>query len=450
MPDEVVIVAIDLSKVHIYERSKEYYAILSASEKIAYIAEHIRGICEDLKVSDPRASWIICWREFGITEAASKFVSPKVKSEWIEAATELVRRYPQLTIIGGSLAVKEFQERLTRDDFLRMDAEYKKMVAEEKKDTDDISHLPAGQMYARLVSLAESSEGVNLIKNVCTVVTIRAGRVVVIERNKHYPDETETKDMDNKDTPRDIFDPGSTSSSLIPLEHFATKKSYLIGIDLCREMEFNVVQREVKEQKVSPPLVHFVLSDTVSTKLEQTAGEHICLCDSRVKPKLIQSQLPRSGSEVNLRQYNILSGKPVLSTNLKILIPFEQRIVHLLQGEIKRFPPKNPQRMALEKILRNFMGYSASIDANYIYKQLRADFLEHEAVLMATQEVKPGLFSCCRRRPKYTMPEFIQMLVRIIEAEKRVNPYLKDLVSESDSLLAETSAARAHAPKKAA
>ncbi|RUR10409.1 hypothetical protein [Legionella sp. km772] len=147
------------------------YENLSASKKIQLISERIEVICKQLSRQFPNDLWIIGWREYGITEAQSRFISEETLAYFKESMLRLTTTYPNLAILAGTVAVKrhfahaKYQERLPKilEEYANLDE-----LRANEGDASSIRRQKEGILELEKQRTAtHSTSGVDVISNSC-------------------------------------------------------------------------------------------------------------------------------------------------------------------------------------------------------------------------------------------------------------------------------------------
>lgn len=259
---------------------------LSAQEKIQLISKRIEIICNQLRLQFPNDLWIIGWREYGITEAQSRFISEDTLNYFKESMLCLTTSYPNLAILAGTVAVKrhfdheKYQEKLPKilEEYANLDdlRAHEGSASSIRRQKDGVLELE------RQRSATRSTNGVDVISNTTYLFqnqTIQKHRKVGpwIETwdslrpkapgSKHYMPE-----------PNTIYRTASkkTRRPEMTLIHPTTKHTIPIGVEICYEHRLWLL----KTSAIPKQLIHFVLSDSTDTDLDRAHGEVFLQFDS--------------------------------------------------------------------------------------------------------------------------------------------------------------------------
>jgi hypothetical protein len=263
----IAVVGIDINKI---ADAKNEYKSLSAEKKILLIQDAIISICEDLKKQEltgklqPNSMWIIGWREYGITEADSKFVTSKTKAFLKETMNNLVDKYKQLNIIAGTVASKR---RVSKQLFL---ASYETIKNRIKDYQEKGLHSLVDNSHIDRVKDLATEAGVDLVRNTCFVFPKKVRSKAI----GHF----ETLDY-KEDTPNTTmaFYPGKEANFTLELKHPNQKDIVKIGIEICFE-HLNGALRRIHKKPVD---IHFILSDHVKLNIEHANGSNTIFLDSK-------------------------------------------------------------------------------------------------------------------------------------------------------------------------
>lgn len=114
MPNPTVVVALNM---HRDDPKYEYYAELTAHQKIDRICHSIELICQELSDSHPEAMWVVIWREHGVSGVNPKFLTQKEKDYLKAEMHALSKKYPLLKPIYDSVmterSLAESEKKLT-------------------------------------------------------------------------------------------------------------------------------------------------------------------------------------------------------------------------------------------------------------------------------------------------------------------------------------------------
>lgn len=294
---KIVVVSLDLAS---YLRIRSNFNELTAREKIQLISEHIESVCQELKRQSPDAMWIIGWREYGITEKASRFISHETLSYFQENMLRLTKEHPNLAILSGTVAVKrhfdhlKYQARLPKmlEEYNRLDG----LRDSEGREGSSIRRHKDNILKLEAIKTArQETDGVDVVSN-----TAYLFQGDTIQKHRKIAPWEETQDKIAFTTkygtkfsfallselesglPNTIYRTASakTGSPNWTLIHPHTKYKVPIGIEICYEHQLGVLQKA----GLPKPLLHFIVSDSIVVQPRRMHGQLVIQFDSKDQP----------------------------------------------------------------------------------------------------------------------------------------------------------------------
>lgn len=325
MQNRIAIVCLDLNESHL--KFNDYNG-LSAVAKIKKIAEHIRLCCIQLLETHQSAMWIVALREHAITDANSKFISVKDKKFLKSVMLEITSEFPNLTIIAGTVITKKhFSGDVLQNKLANIQLSYdeQKGIDEEEKTGGIERDYQISLHRNKVLEVDIQDKGVDVLRH--TTYVFSAGEIKRHDKTIPFNEFIE-KDMLTHSSA--IFSPGkiTTRDPYISLTHPITKVPINIGIEICREHSFGVLQAASKNR--AKPTIHFLLSDSIHFKVDKVHGEYLVQLDSMYESKLIQTETPSGASRCELLQMDMLDRNPHLINRSKIHRPFESKFKNIL------------------------------------------------------------------------------------------------------------------------
>lgn len=293
MPDKIIVVTLNIPKWNKFDE-------LNGIQKIEIIKNHIVNICDELKKSHPESTWIVVWREYGITEGLKeRSITSNTKKLLKNEMSELVAKYPNLRIVAGTVATRSEK---TLEQTKKYVSQYTNksigaiLEVQKKKDEYEVSEFY--DQISRFKKILEDKDrkiekNVIVMRNTCYI--FEPDRIQRREKNIPYNelDSIVDKNID-KST---VYRIGKEDKSVSPFITIKTLQGneVILGIEICREHSFGFLINYPKE--MSLPDIHFVLSDTIALVSKNFYGSYIIHVDSRFSSKLI-SPNPSSNKSI--------------------------------------------------------------------------------------------------------------------------------------------------------
>ena len=414
-----------------------YYA-LSAKQKIDDIAQRLAVLCGELAKTKPDAMWIIFWSEYGITAANNKVVSAQDAGYLQKKMFELTQKYPQLVIFSGTMAVKNEYRIMTeeemlaaRDHLVQVEESYRTpmmksmRVREENSNEQEISshHKAVVDLQKVLDEQAASlPSAIGSLTNSCFVFQ---NNKIIAEIHKMAPCK-ETVGMTGV-----VYYP-KFSDHLVSLMHHKTGATFSIYVSICRETAFYLA--EVSEKLNGKAFLHCSLS-ALGFVTSDKMRENFLVVDSWCYPRLIKKDANDTSDHLSVYQNNLLSAELTLQGPLQNLHPFESKMLHLFDHEIKKM--KDAEAAAAVFNLRNaFANYltNYTVTAKNLYEALSLwgkafeqvatqQSTTHEAFVSHNRYGEHRLFA----RPLPQLGLFAQEVFDLVKTESIHNPEQRDI-----------------------
>lgn len=374
---EVAVISLDLKMT---DEGFIKYNALPVEDKIDLLYERMLKVCEELKKKEPNSQWIIAWREYGITDANSKFISNEMKHYLKKTMQSLTKRYPQLTIIAGTVATKKHFSA----------AEYKSKLSKIKKYYKQHEWIYKSENqsaveqklfhYKKLKELKKKKidEGIDVIRNTTYIFSenkcvARHDKVApyfetanVGQRWVLMDENADLTDMVNTNR---VFQPGNKKNNST---RFTLKKADIsmspidIVFEICKEHIAGVVANEEKNKKTIADL-HFVLGYGATIELDKIRAKVFAAFDKNIETQLIINQ-EMTEEEISQLPYhlyrtNILSESGQLHGPIMPIYLQEFKILAIFD-ELKNLLKKRSSDLASVIVLRNMFCNFASKPAN--------------------------------------------------------------------------------------
>jgi hypothetical protein len=263
------------------------YKLQSASKKIDQIRNRIVAMCKTLKEKELKhelksnSMWIVAWREYGITEADSRVITPETKLLFKKVMQELTDQYPQLTIIAGTVATQKMIDKSIAqakiDSIKDRYAEIDKISREEIriKSSNEVKHH-----LDKVLTVEDSAieQGFEVIRNTCFIFPGN------YKRSKIAP----FQEVNNSELPNSVFYPGRFENNIFSLPRPGSHDVFTVGIEICREHHFNTLATASAEQ----PFLHLVLSDSIDLSPENCRASYLIHIDSQDEIQYLNNDNP--------------------------------------------------------------------------------------------------------------------------------------------------------------
>jgi hypothetical protein len=286
-------------------RDKPGYSIyrqLDAVEKIKLLITQINFQCEKLNRTEANAMWLMAWRENGVTDSDTSFVSSITKSYLKTELVKLTIRYPQLVVVGGLSSVKTFKDIGCHKKLNEVAEYYQLHQGYIDKHTDESVKIQWDRHLKQFKQVqASRTITLDVLRN--TVYIFQQGRK--LKHDKICPfHETMQKNplsgiIDHWEN--FIFQPAKkpNAENFFTLRHPVTRQSISIGVEIC----FEHYAGYFKSTTTNQALLQLVLSDYVVREIKNMSASFLIHIDSIYSPTIFQQHLNnKEAVEINAVQ----------------------------------------------------------------------------------------------------------------------------------------------------
>lgn len=188
----------------------------TAKEKVDFIVQRIRDICETLKIISPNVHLIFGWNEYGIGGSETRYISVIDKAYLKDKFSQLTKDFP-ITLIAGTVALVKPIPKMDENRLNRIIGYYQNRSFLTQEKTDLYELIDANkEKYLKY--------GATIIRNVCYV--FESGECIY-----RYDKSEPYKEFDSNETEK-IFQPGNKKGN-IPL--LICHGKLRVFIELCFE-----------------------------------------------------------------------------------------------------------------------------------------------------------------------------------------------------------------------
>lgn len=443
---EVIVVAIDLNRD---DPMFDEYDNLPPEQKLKILTDKINFICQSLQREHKDASWIIVWREYGITGAGSqaRAVTDDFKKKFKEALLRLANQYSNLTIIAGTIATEKVG---VLDKIRKIQKSYVDLKDIRKLEESTTSQATGGwqidlheQALTKLIGELKEDVNFTVVRNTCYVFTRKKTRecedvAVVVKHHKSAPS-NEVSDIN--EGVHKVFYPGAEQTRTTLVELAGGVK---VATEICREHDIGVTKIEMKKNKipVSDVLIHFVLSDSIKFQPMNAMGEFVVQLDSVSKPRLlVMRDEAGKSSRVSLYQINGLHAENKLVGPLSPVVMFARRILNEFYEVINM--TKNQDKKKQLQIIRDaFIESSDSFVSSPMYDCLEKMLQDKSVqVILFAEEKSSFLGSLLFGKSNTQEPDlqaWVQRILSLVAEERTINPFYQEYASKDDSAVNKT------------
>lgn len=427
-------IAVAVLKIRYKSPGYREYEYIGAQRQITGVVSRIRDICKEFAEKEPDAMWIVGLPEHCFFNPPD----PDSNSEYFERSpialddknfmhaqmAALVKEFPQLTVIAGSVKVArplvdEKSKSTTQKKLAQLDDYYKHHkkvgggnLALEYKRVEQIRKKTAKKSEAE-IKKDKNLKRMDLVSNTTYIYTAppvddkKEVAVKVIKHRKSSPySETAPEDQ--------LFRPASTKTHhpVYHLQHPVTKEDVVMGHEICMEHWMGVLCATAKEK----PLIHFVASDHVDLSYNHIYGQYAIQADTRDAPRLVVTDEALLKND-NVRLYTrSLSSDAKLSKPLQPVFPVYFTVrdwfrVHRAEYKVVLD--------ALNKIKNNFAQAESKSKASALgnlQKELFALALPKENKLFLLTK---NLLEMEKAKPKPDYKSFLEKRIKVLEKEQR-------------------------------
>jgi hypothetical protein len=291
MQGRIKVVALDIIKK---SNESQYFNFMQEKiiyERILFLAKRITEIAEELKIQAPDSMWIIVWREYGIQGSARPAINiiPEMKDFFKNQMVKLTRKYPQLTIIAGTIVTKELITREKLHDIKKYYSDLQQGFNSEilSKNSQLIKH------QQEVLDLEQNTaiKKIFALRNTCYIFfstrAIRCHDKVMPYRENNYTNAVFQAAKKNNKNP------------MVQIPHPITKEQITIGIEICYEHYCGLL----KSSQHPKPLLQFVLSASSNVQADYIFSDYLIHVDSLSKPRMAVSEAMTNVEELRVELY---------------------------------------------------------------------------------------------------------------------------------------------------
>ncbi|MBI2786117.1 MAG: hypothetical protein HYX60_07375 [Legionella longbeachae] len=257
--------------------------------------QQIHKKCEELKTSDKDSLWLFTAPEYLITESQpNQPVLPETKEYFIKKCMDLVAEFaPQLFLLPGTILTKKNITSPQLPEKLEQVHKYYSNLLEKFPALEDDEEFEKNKNNFKLKEI-KNAKKVYLVRNSAMFFSLTAGENSSLRReviDKKSP----INECDIEDKTYNLFQVAKTHSKkhtkanfnpIIELEHPFTKEKFNIGIEICRDHHNQILQAYLENENTTP-LLHFILSSTISYVKDCLTGYYNFHIDSLEENKMI-------------------------------------------------------------------------------------------------------------------------------------------------------------------
>lgn len=447
----IIVVALDINKQdNLFSSFQE----LAPNVQLKMLLMAIEQVAKELSVTQPNAKWIVAWREYGITGMMGprssgetcRSISKEIKDNLKNELTQLTAKYPQLTIVAGSVLkrrpkkvealdkIKDFyksqkpirdkethlaaMQRLPKDidsvqQLARHEQQVDEVIAQTKPNCIQEAELKVTDIEKAELKVADSKQEVegpfavdvpetgqvnspipprqvevNVLSNI--VYVFQKGQVIG-QHAKIAPFEETSKEP--KHANDSVFQPGSKKNNAL----VDIGDGIVLIIDICREHSLKAAEEDIKKYMASAKkedkmtCLYFILSDSVVLEpaniYKNPAPKHIFHLDSKFPPRNIENQFALPTKEqVIFFQKDVLDSKSKLIGPLEPVAIFEQSIVKEFDNLLSKLQDNSPKKAYIEKLKADFLKEANSMLSGPAYDVLEKALTDRKIIEFLEKE----------------------------------------------------------------
>lgn len=422
MPKTLVI-ALDMN---IHEDNYLDFGDLKADKKIKIIQERIDTICQKLQKSNPEDKWIFAWRDDGVSEMESDYVSTATKEHLKKAMLELTNKYPNLGIIAGTTPTRKKTTMQKAQEILPYYSESKWIEASERKQPSVKGLLKHKQEVIRAIEKNKPNQPLDVLRN--TSYIFERGK---IQRHDKMAPFFESEGTNQEGHP-EIFKPGGKKGRNI--NHFLEVQKCKVALEICREHGHGFAKKEGIEEKKEIPLLHFVLGDSIplhfaaepiseeyQSKENHLFGTNIIHLDSKNAPVIIQTQ--DSKETVELWVNNILDNNATI-TKIEPIYPFRILALNQIDNLLAHSEKSSDEYKIIAELKQTILKkYNRNLEltdksCQYFYNAIMVAVDKYKKILPA--EEKSSKFLDCTSSLLKTLQENYKKIQQLKPLKARI------------------------------
>lgn len=289
MYTRINIVAIELLKEM---AGYESYQVQNAGEKIQYLAETIEKITLQLIEKYPNDIHIFVWRENGISNGNSRYLTVEDEEILKEFFGCLAQKYKSIVIIAGSISVKKAKATYKSPLFNKLKRQFgtplmneimfreNEMALHMEHQIDVDSCYQVDLHYNNIIEAekkyAADFKEVSTVRN--TAYVFQGGEIFRHDKVAPFFE----GQLDTGQCVDALFKPAKskTSSPFITLMNPFSNKKISICVEICRENSVSYAKNLQHKSHFPQVDIQFLLSATVEPTLEGICGEFFLHVDS--------------------------------------------------------------------------------------------------------------------------------------------------------------------------
>lgn len=342
-----IIPKVDVIRLNLFNSDKEYkaYKKLTAEEKISRISDAILQNIEELKIKNGNTASLklVVWREYGISNANSKFCDIDISNKLRDKMLEITKLHSDVCIIAGTIATKKHFNNYTIKDKESIKEAYNHPLLQKMIILEKIHNLKASKTantvgeHVKNANDLDLKKGVTIVKNTCNIIYQNK----TYKHGKLFP-YFETKERKNADTPENTaFRPSkSTSNPYFKIIHPETGDEVSIAIEICAEHPVGYVKELLIKNIIEKPDIHIIVSASTKMYFENICADYCIHADIRFQTPLLTNG---NNPDINLALYesNILKSKFTLENKPSDARIYKLELMEYIYSIIKKYGDNN-------------------------------------------------------------------------------------------------------------
>lgn len=364
MPRHINIYAIDIN------RDDDCFTLYDTAPfdiKLSCITGAIHKIMTDPNAKDHTV--IIGWREYGLTESKSKFVSVAQKNELKKTMLSLTAQYPNLIIIAGTVAVKKHFKQLSVELQKSIQSDYASIKNQHSLTSD--REIEFNLHKASWIKERASDDGVHIIRNSCFV--FHGSSFQRYDKSlPHYETDDNGTELNNG-----VFRPSKAKTANPIVTIMIDGEPLRIGLEICRDHGYGVLKTRLAQSNTSNPDLHCIVSDRALIDPAFLCADHTIQFDSESKPKLLVSREGLEKNNVTLFEHNILREGHVRGP-LAPIHAFERTLINILEKKLNEDQLSDSQRELIEIMRKEIINSMFKYDRKITYQCVKAQIEKYK------------------------------------------------------------------------